>query len=134
MKKSLLTLFALISFSQLQAQEVSSDSLDVKVFTYVDKPTEFPGGLNEFHKFISENIQYPEKAMKKGVQGKVFVKFIVERNGSITNAEVIKGISPEIDKEALRVIGIMPKWIPAELYKQKVRQEYTMPIQFKLNK
>jgi protein TonB len=97
-----------------------------------DVPPEFPGGEDSLHKFISRELQYPEEAIKKQIQGLVFVKFVVEKDGSITNIQVVRGIYPLLDEEAVRVIKNMPPWIPAEKNGKKVRSQFTLPIVFKL--
>lgn len=96
---------------------------------------EFPGGQYALFKFISKNLNYPKDAKKKGIQGKVMVQFIVEKDGTIGNIRIYKGISPELDKEAIRVFSLpsMPKWKPGMSDGVAVRVRYTFPITFKLD-
>ena len=96
---------------------------------------EFPGGQYALFKFISKNLNYPKDAKKKGIQGKVMVQFIVEKDGTIGNIRIYKGISPELDKEAIRVFSLptMPKWKPGTSDGEPVRVRYSVPITFKLN-
>jgi TonB family protein len=104
------------------------------VFTFVDKSAEPVFGLPEFYRWIGSNLQYPENARHSGLQGKVFVKFIIEPTGAITNGEIVKGLSEECDKEVLRVISIAANWQPAIKDGRAVRQAYTLPIAFKLGR
>jgi TonB family protein len=93
---------------------------------------QFPGGLEELMTFLSENVSYPETAHKAGVQGRVIANFIVKKDGSITEAKIVKSVSPELDAEALRVINSMPKWIPGMQNDEAVRVKYTIPVTFQL--
>ena len=103
-----------------------------KVFTTVEKPAEFPGGIEAMMKWLQYNVKYPKEAEKAGEQGKAVVKFTVNKDGSISNATIIKSVSPSIDKEALRVVTSMPKWKPAENGGKKVACWYTLPVSFRL--
>ena len=94
---------------------------------------EFPGGMGECMKWIGQNIKYPKEAHDKGVQGRVLITFIVEKDGSITEPKVARGVSPALDAEALRVVSTMPKWKPAKQRGQVVRVKYTIPVMFRLN-
>ena len=104
-----------------------------KTFDVVEQMPEFPGGTSELMKFLSMNIKYPEAAEKAGLQGRVVVTFIVEKDGTVSNAKVVKSVSEELDAEALRVINAMPKWKPGMQKGQPVRVKYTIPISFRLN-
>ncbi len=103
-----------------------------KVFTTVEKPAEFPGGIEAMMKWLQYNVKYPKEAEKAGEQGKAIVKFTVNKDGSISNATIEKSVSPSIDKEALRVVTSMPKWKPAENGGKKVACWYTLPVSFRL--
>ncbi len=103
-----------------------------KVFTAAEKPAEFPGGIEAMMKWLQYNVKYPKEAEKAGEQGKAVVKFTVNKDGSISNATIIKSVSPSIDKEALRVVTSMPKWKPAENGGKKVACWYTLPVSFRL--
>ena len=93
----------------------------------------FPGGEEARNQYLSQNIKYPEEAIKKGQEGTVYVSFIVEKDGSISNVKTLKGIGSSCDEEALRVVKEMPRWTPG-LYKGKpARVLFNMPIYFKLN-
>lgn len=110
----------------------SAPASDNKVFTTVEKLAEFPGGIEAMMKWLQYNVKYPKEAEKAGEQGKAVVKFTVNKDGSISNATIIKSVSPSIDKEALRVVTSMPKWKPAENGGKKVACWYTLPVSFRL--
>ena len=104
-----------------------------KPFDVVEQMPEFPGGMPELMKFLQENVKYPEEAMKNGIQGRVVVQFIVEKDGSISEAKVIKKVNELLDAEALRVIGEMPKWTPGKQKGQEVRVKFVLPVTFRLS-
>ena len=103
-----------------------------KPFDVVEQMPQFPGGMKELMTFLSENVRYPEAAHKTGVQGRVIANFVVEKDGSITEAKIVKSVSPELDAEALRVINSMPNWIPGRQNGEAVRVKYTIPVTFQL--
>ncbi len=103
---------------------------DNEVFTAVEEPPAYPGGMDEMRKFLASNIQYPLEASKNNIQGKVFVSFVVGKDGSIENTEVLKGIGGGCDEEAMRVISIMPKWFPGKQNGNPVRVKFTLPVTF----
>ena len=103
------------------------------VFDVVEQMPMFPGGMEEMMKFISMNVRYPKSAMEKGQQGRVLVQFIIERDGSLSNVQVVKKVNEDLDAEALRIIGQMPKWNPGMQNGQTVRVKFTIPISFRLN-
>ncbi len=92
----------------------------------------YPGGENALMKYISTNIKYPNKARKKGIEGVVYIKFIVNNLGEIEKCKIIKSVDPLLDNEAIRVISEMGKWIPAEMDGEKNSMSFTLPIKFKL--
>jgi len=100
------------------------------VYNFVDKMPEFPGGEKGVVKFLSQTMRFPEEAQKKGDHGKVIVQFTITKAGKVENAKVLKGVSPELDNEALRVIGLLPDWIPGEKDGAKVSVYRIIPIQF----
>ena len=93
---------------------------------------QFPGGEAARFKYMMENVIYPETAKEQGIQGTVYVSFIVEKDGSITNTKVKRGVEKSLDKEALRVVSTMPKWSPGTQEGKSVRVQFNMPISFKL--
>ena len=112
---------------------VDKDTLDNPIFEVVEHMPEFPdGGMSALMEYLSKNIKYPEAAMKKGTQGRATVQFVVEKDGSITNVKILRGIDPELDKEAIRVISAMPKWKPGTQRGEAVRVRFTVPVMFRL--
>jgi len=104
------------------------------VFEVVEQMPEFPGGLPALMRFLSENIKYPVLAQKAGTQGKVTIRFIVDTEGNITNPEVVQGVDPLLDAEAIRVIAGMPKWKPGKQRGEVVNVQYALPVTFRLQK
>lgn len=103
-----------------------------KIFTAVEESPKFPGGDKAMYEFLSKNIRYPEMAAQNNIQGRVTVQFVVEKDGSIGEVKVVRGKDPDLDKEAVRVVKSMPKFIPGKMNGQAVRVWYTLPINFKL--
>lgn len=101
-----------------------------EIFQIVEDQPEFPGGLSAFYGFVAENIDYPEKAKRLNVSGRVFVRFVIEKDGSLTDIQVVKGIGAGCDEEAVRVLEASPKWIPGKQRGHKVRVYMTVPILF----
>ena len=104
-----------------------------KIFTVVEVMPEFSGGINALMKYLSDNIKYPEEAKKEGIQGRVFVNFVVEKSGKVNNVNVIRGIGGGCDEEAIRVISSMPDWKPGLENGKAVRVDYNIPIKFALD-
>lgn len=103
------------------------------IFEVVEEMPEFPnGGMAGLMQFLSKNIKYPTIAQENGTQGRVTVQFVVNKDGSIVDAKVLRGVDPYLDKEALRVIGTMPKWKPGKQRGKPVRVKYTVPVMFRL--
>ena len=103
-----------------------------EVFVAVEQQAEFPGGMAALMKWLSNNIRYPEAAQQNDVQGRVIVKFIVEKDGSVSQAQIVKGVDKDLDKEALRVVNKMPKWQAGKNNGVAVRSYFTLPVQFRL--
>jgi protein TonB len=103
-----------------------------EIFTVVEEQPGYPGGDEARIKFLQENIKYPEEAKELGVQGKVFVTFVVEVDGSITDVRVLRGIGAGCDEEAVRVVKSMPRWVPGKQRGQPVRVQFNLPIKFTL--
>lgn len=104
-----------------------------KVFTIVEDQATPEGGMTSFYKYISKNLEYPRQAKRMGVQGRVFLEFIVDKDGTITNVKVLRGIGAGCDEEAMRILKESPKWKPAKQRGRPVKQKMTFPINFKLN-
>ncbi|MBQ6790910.1 MAG: energy transducer TonB [Paludibacteraceae bacterium] len=103
------------------------------VFVVVESMPEFPGGQQALFKYLSENVKYPVIAQENGIQGRVICQFVVNKDGSIVDVEVVRsGGDPSLDKEAVRVIKTMPKWKPGKQRGKPVRVKYTVPVNFKL--
>ena len=102
------------------------------IFTVVETMPQFPGGDAALLQFLAKSIKYPVIAQENGIQGRVICAFVVNRDGSIVDAEVLRGVDPSLDKEALRVINTMPKWSPGKQRGKPVRVKYTVPITFRL--
>ena len=103
------------------------------IFVVVETMPEFPGGQQALFKYLSENVKYPVIAQENGIQGRVICQFVVNKDGSIVDVEVVRsGGDPSLDKEAVRVIKSMPKWKPGKQRGKAVRVKYTVPVNFKL--
>ena len=111
------------------AQESPADD----AFDVVEQMPEYPGGPKALMEFLNNNVQYPAEAEKAGIQGRVIATFVVEKDGSISNAKVVKSVDPLLDAEALRVIGAMPNWKPGMQNGKVVRVKYTVPLSFHLD-
>jgi len=105
---------------------------DNVVFVIVENKPEFPGGDAALMKFISENIKYPVIAQENGIQGRVICQFVVNKDGSIVDINVVRSVDPSLDKEAIRVIKSMPHWKPGKQRGKAVRVKFTLPIVFRL--
>ena len=103
-----------------------------KVFDVVEQMPSFPGGMAALMAYLQKSIKYPPVAEENGIQGRVVCTFVVERDGSVTDVRVAKSVDPSLDKEAVRVVSAMPKWIPGKQNGQSVRVKYTLPVTFRL--
>ena len=114
--------------------EEKKENEEQVIFQVVEEMPNFPGGMRECMKFLARNIKYPVLAQEAKIEGRVIVQFVVDRDGSITDTKVVRSVSPELDAEALRVVGLMPKWNPGKQRGKAVAVKYTMPITFHLEK
>jgi protein TonB len=121
-------MFTINTTAMAQNKKTSND----KVFEKVEDMPEFPGGEQAMMKFVSENVQYPEEAKEKEISGRVLVGFIVEKDGSVNEVKIVRGIGGGCDEEAVRVVKAMPKWKPGKQDGKTVRVSYTMPFFFKM--
>lgn len=119
------------AMSQELGQKSSSGD-NKEIFLTVDESAEFPGGTGALMQYLNEHMRYPEEAFMANEQGRVIVKFVIEKDGSIGDVQVIKGVTPLLDKEALRVVKDMPKWIPAKVNGKDVASWFNLPISFKI--
>ena len=117
----------------LPMEEVKQKEVkDEPIFQVVEEMPEFPGGLAEAMKFLAKNINYPVAAQQAKIEGRVIVQFVVEKDGSVSDVKVMRGVNSELDAEAIRVVSMMPKWIPGKQRGKAVAVKYTMPIMFRL--
>ncbi|MFT3739787.1 MAG: TonB family protein [Breznakibacter sp.] len=125
-----------VGYTSADLNGKSADAKQTEQQTYqtVDQMPEYPGGTDALIKFIASELKYPVEAQKRGIQGKVFVKFVVAKTGKVINVQVIRGLSPTLDEEALRVVKMMPDWKPGVHQGKKVDVDYTLPITFALRK
>jgi len=105
---------------------------EAPIFTVVESMPEFKGGMQQLYVYLGNNIKYPVMAKESGIQGKVYVTFVVERDGSITSVRVLRGIGGGCDEEAIRVVQDMPKWTPGKQRGKPVRVQYNLPVRFTL--
>ncbi len=105
---------------------------DAPVFFIVEEMPEFPGGDTELRKYIAQSVKYPVIAQENGIQGRVYVQFVVGTDGKVSQVKVARGVDPNLDKEAIRVVQSMPKWKPGKQRGKAVKVSYTVPINFVL--
>lgn len=118
---------------RLDQTGLADTGADNNIYDNVDEQPEFPGGSQALNAYLGNNVKYPNAAVERGVQGKVIVSFVVERDGSISQAKVVRTVDQDLDREALRVILAMPKWKPGSMGGKNVRVRYTVTITFRLN-
>ncbi len=121
--------FSTKDITNVKIKKVDNDS----IYQIVEVMPEFPGGMEKMMDYLSKNIKYPEEAKEKGISGRVFLSFVVEKDGAVSDVKVAKGIGKECDDEAVRVVQAMPKWKPGLQKGKPVRVSYLLPITFKLN-
>ena len=119
-----------VKYTPVEVEEEEVE--EQQIFQVVEEMPEFPGGMAECMKWLGKNIKYPTISQENGVQGRVIIQFVVNRDGSIVDAQVARGVDPYLDKEALRVVGMMPKWKPGKQRGKEVRVKYTLPVMFRL--
>lgn len=119
---------AWVESNQTETQQVD------QVFTIVDESAEYPGGSKEMFAYIAKNMSYPTSAIENEIEGKVFIRFVIDKSGNIVNPEIARGIGgcPECEQEALRIIRAMPKWKPAMVAGEPVKSLFYLPITFHL--
>lgn len=103
-----------------------------QIFVAVEQPAEFKGGQAALMKWLSNNVRYPEAAQQNGVSGRVIVRFVVEKDGSVSSPSIVRGVDRDLDQEALRVVRKMPKWQAGKNNGQPVRSYFNLPVTFKL--
>jgi protein TonB len=105
---------------------------DEEIFLIAEEMPEFPGGNISLKTFLAKNVEYPIIARENGIQGKVYVRFVIDKNGEVTHVEIYRGVETSLDKEALRVVGLLPKWKPGKQGGKAVNVSYVVPINFEL--
>lgn len=123
-----------VRYSEREHEEIESYGReeDNKIFDKVEQMPSFPGGNNALLRYLNNNVCYPSEAVDNGLQGKVVVSFVVERDGSITEAKVVQSVAPSLDEEAVRVIKGMPRWQAGTQDGKPVRVKYNIPVSFRL--
>ncbi|WP_212128278.1 energy transducer TonB, partial [Bacteroides pyogenes] len=121
-----------VEVKYVPVQVVETEPEEQTIFEVVENMPEFPGGQAALMQYLAKNIKYPTIAQENGTQGRVIVQFVVNRDGSIVDAKVVRPVDPYLDKEALRVINSMPKWKPGMQRGKPVRVKYTVPVMFRL--
>lgn len=128
----LLTFVGSTCFAQ-EIESIEEEPLENDVYTIVENMPEFPGGQDSLFKFLAKNIIYPKEAKEKGIQGKVYVNFTIEEDGSVNHVKIIRGVHPLLDNEAVRVIKLLPKWKPGTQRGKTVKVSYNLPITFNMS-
>lgn len=135
MKKYSLTLFGLLfSLISLAQNDSSTSKNDDEILKLVDESAVFPGGITKFFEFIESELEYPELAFNNEIEGRVFVQFIIEKDGSLSNMKIAKGIGAGCDEEVIRILSKSPNWTPAKDQGEVVRQLMIQNIYFNLKK
>ena len=124
--------FGQVEPAKSKSNQDKAEQIKDKVYEQVEQMPEFSGGQSELVNFLMKSIQYPDESKKKGTQGKVFVSFVVDKDGSIKNAKILRAVDPLLDAEALRVVKSMPKWTPGKEKGKAVAVQFTLPIKFAL--
>jgi periplasmic protein TonB len=128
-----LTMIFLLFCTVVSAQEKKENNPNGNgVYYEVEIMPEYPGGYTALQEYLVKNIQYPEQAKKDSITGKVFVQFIINETGKVTDPKVLKSANPLLDAEAIRVVGTMPDWTPGKNKGEKVKVAFTIPIMFAL--
>lgn len=113
-------------------QELPEEEEEQPIFTVAEQQASFPGGPTKLYEYLAKNIKYPQQARETGTQGKVYLTFVVERDGSITDIKILRDIGSGCGEEAIRVVKSMPKWQPAKQRGKVVRQQFNLPVNFSL--
>ncbi len=121
-----------VDIADLKEHKVITEEKEEKPYVGVEQMPAFPGGEVELMKFITKNLKYPVIAAENGIQGRVIIRFVVSKTGDITNVEVLRGLDPSCDKEAVRVVQSMPKWVPGKQNGRNVPVYFTLPVQYRL--
>ena len=117
---------------EIQQHQVEIKPNEKGIYNIVEEAASFPGGMANCLKFLSENVKYPEDCKKEGIQGRVIAQFIIDKDGSVIDVKIVRGVHPSLDKEAIRMIEAMPKWTPGKVKGEPVKCQYTLPVAFKI--
>lgn len=120
----------IVDFSNMVFEEETRD--EGEIFMIVEEMPEFPGGTEALQRYLAQSVRFPVIAQENGIQGRVYIQFVINQNGEVTNATILRGVDPSLDREALRVVEAMPKWKPGKQRNRPVRVSYTVPINFVL--
>ena len=126
------TVVEIVDLSSVEAPEEEEDADANTIFTVVEQQPEFPGGEAALMQFIKKNLKYPAFAAENGIQGRVTLSFVVEKDGSVTDIQEMRSPSEDLTKEAKRVVSAMPKWKPGKQRGKPVRVKYVLPVTFRL--
>lgn len=132
MKLATLTISFLLTFCFLHNQSLAQT--DDTIYSLADEQPVYPGGMSAFFKYVQTNLEYPESAKSKGIEGRVFVEYVVEKDGSISSAKILKSLDGDCDKEAIRLVTNSSKWAPGKIDGKVVRVKMALPLNFKLPK
>lgn len=133
MKKVILVFGILFLFIQLTSAQTDAIITNETVFDVVEEMPEFPGGTAEIYQFIGNHFIYPDTCRQLNIQGKIYISFIIEKDGSIHEYKILRGVHPLLDAEAIRVVLAMPRWKPGKQNGKAVRVRYNLPINCKLS-
>lgn len=131
---SIAAIQCICGFISIQAFGQENESVKLPHYDVIEEAAEFPGGKDSLMRFIKENMKYPERAKKEGIEGKCYLQFVIEKDGSVSNIQVKKGVEdcPECDAEAVRILKSMPHWKPGKSQGEDAISVYSLPISFKL--
>lgn len=116
-----------------EPRHVTDEDEDIDyVYKIVEKKAEFPGGQRKLMEYLKKNVKYPQEALDNAIEGVVIVKFTVKKDGSVSDVKVIRSIDPLLDKEAVRLVANMPKWIPGQSRGKDVNSQFTIPVRFSI--
>lgn len=124
--------YAILEYTNDVGSVMESAKTGDQVYSMVDEPAEYPGGINALMEFLSANLVYPEVARTMGIEGSVYVRLVIEKDGSISEVTTVKGVSQECDAEAIRVVSMFPKWTPGKMNGNVVRSAFVIPVKYKL--
>ncbi|MEJ7645390.1 MAG: M56 family metallopeptidase [Chryseolinea sp.] len=124
--------YAIIEYNEMAARIAEQSKGQDEIYAVVEESPEFPGGMDGLGKFLMANVRYPSVAREQGIEGVVYVSFVVNKDGSVSDIAAVKGLSAETDAESLRVVSLSPNWKPGKVKNQPVRARFVLPIKFKL--